>query len=279
MVIDSHHHFWRFTQEEYGWIPPDWSALRRDFLPTDLAGELASAGVDGVVSVQARQSLAETDWLLDLAARHAFIRGIVGWVPLIAPDLEAHLDRLAAHPAAARLRSLRHVLQAEADEAYMLRDDFNRGIRVLTRRDLAYDILVLERHLPNTIAFVDRHPRQIFILDHIAKPRIAAGELEPWAKTIRKLARRPNVACKLSGMVTEADVTHWTPERLQPFFDVVLEAFGPARLLFGSDWPVCLAGVPYARWKQVVEHWIAPLSGTERAAILGGNAVEYYGLP
>ena len=279
MVIDSHHHFWRYTDEEYGWIPPGWSALRRDFFPADLAAALASAGVDGVVSVQARQSLVETDWLLGLAAQHAFIRGVVGWVPLIAPDLEAQLDRLAAHPAAARLRSLRHVLQAEPDDAYMLRDDFNRGIRSLTRRGLAYDILILERHLPNTIAFVDRHPGQTFILDHIAKPRIADGELEPWAKHIRELARRPDVACKLSGMVTEADVADWTPAQLQPYFDTVLEAFGPARLLFGSDWPVCLAGVPYDRWKRVVEHWIAPLSAAERAAILGGNALSLYRLP
>jgi L-fuconolactonase len=274
-VIDSHHHFWNYTEADYGWIPPEWSMIRRDFLPDDMQKEIASAGVDGVVSVQARQSLLETDWLLGFAAQHAFIRGVVGWLPLIDPAVETHLDHYAANP---KLRSLRHVLQAEADDAYMLREDFNRGISALTRRGLAYDILILERHLPNTIAFVDRHPEQVFVLDHIAKPRIATGELEPWAKNLRELARRPNVACKLSGMVTEADVATWTPAQLQPYFDVVIDAFGPARLLFGTDWPVCLAGVGYGRWKQIVEQALRTLSEQERAAVFGGNAVRFYRL-
>jgi L-fuconolactonase len=274
-VIDSHHHFWNFTEADYGWIPPEWSMIRRDFLPDDLQKEISAAGVDGVISVQARQSILETDWLLGFAAQHAFIRGVVGWLPLIDPAVETHLDHYAANP---KLRSLRHVLQAEADDAYMLREDFNRGISALTRRGLAYDILILERHLPNTIAFVDRHPEQVFVLDHIAKPRIATGELEPWAQNIRELARRPNVACKLSGMVTEADVATWTPAQLQPYFDVVIDAFGPARLLFGTDWPVCLAGVGYGRWKQIVEQALRTLSEQERAAVLGGNAVHLYRL-
>jgi L-fuconolactonase len=274
-VIDSHHHFWNFTEADYGWIPPEWSMIRRDFLPDDLQKEISAAGVDGVISVQARQSLLETDWLLGFAAQHAFIRGVVGWLPLSDPAFETHLDHYAANP---KLRSLRHVLQAEADDAYMLREDFNRGISSLTRRGLAYDVLILERHLPNTIAFVDRHPSQVFVLDHIAKPRIATGELEPWAKNLRELARRPNVACKLSGMVTEADVATWTPAQLQPFFDVVIDAFGPARLLFGTDWPVCLAGVGYGRWKQIVEQALSTLSEQERAAILGENAIRLYRL-
>jgi L-fuconolactonase len=281
MVIDAHHHFWRYSDEEYGWIPPDWSALRRDFLPADLGRELAAAGVDGVISVQARQSLAETEWLLDLAAQHEFIRGVVGWAPLVAPDLDTHLDRLAAHPAAlaGKLRAFRHVLQGEPDDAYMLRDDFNRGIRALARRELAYDILVFERHLPNTITFVDRHPDQVFIVDHIAKPRIAAGELEPWAKNIRELARRPNVSCKLSGMVTETDVRKWTPAQLRPYFEIVLEAFGPGRLLFGSDWPVCLAGVGYPDWKTTVSAALSDLNPSELAAFFGENARRIYRLP
>jgi L-fuconolactonase len=274
-VIDSHHHFWNFTEADYGWIPPEWSMIRRDFLPDDLQKEISAAGVDGVISVQARQSLLETDWLLGFAAQHAFIRGVVGWLPLSDPTIETHLDHYAANP---KFRSLRHVLQGEADDAYMLREDFNRGISSLTRRGLAYDVLILERHLPNTIAFVDRHPSQVFVLDHIAKPRIATGELEPWAKNIRELARRPNVACKLSGMVTEADVATWTPAQLLPFFDVVIDAFGPARLLFGTDWPVCLAGVGYGRWKQIVEQALSTLSEQERAAILGENAIRLYRL-
>ncbi len=274
-VIDSHHHFWRYTEADYGWIPPAWSAIQRDFLPADLEREIAAAGVDGVVSVQARQSLVETDWLLDLATQYTFIHGVVGWVPLVDPAIEAHLDRYAAQP---KLRALRHVLQAEADDAYMLREDFNCGVSALTRRGLAYDILILERHLPNALAFVDRHPNQVFVLDHIAKPGIAANELEPWAKNIRQLARRPNVSCKLSGMVTEADVTTWTPAQLQPYFDVVLAAFGPSRLLFCTDWPVCLAGVSYAGWKHTVETALSTLSASERAAVMGENAMRIYRL-
>jgi L-fuconolactonase len=160
----------------------------------------------------------------------------------------------------------------------MLREDFNRGISALTRRGLVYDILIFERHLPNTIAFVDRHPNQTFVLDHIAKPGIAAGELEPWAKNIRELARRPNVSCKLSGMVTEADVKAWTPAQLRPYFDVVLSALGPSRLLYGTDWPVCLAGVSYAEWKRTVEASLSTLSNAERAAVMGDNAARIYRL-
>ena len=275
MTIDSHHHFWRYTAEDYGWIPPAWSALRRDFLPADLAPVLADAGVDGVITVQARQSLVETEWLLSLTARHDFIRAVVGWAPLIDPAIEAHLDRFATDR---KLRSLRHVLQAELDDDYMLRPDFNRGIRALTRRGLAYDLLILEKHLPATIRFVDMHPNQVFILDHIAKPRIAIGEIEPWATHLRELARRPNVSCKLSGLITEADVATWTPAQLQPYFDVVLEAFGPRRLLFGSDWPVCLAGASYARWKTTVEAATRTLSADERTALFGRNAQRIYGL-
>lgn len=277
-VVDAHHHFWHYNPADYGWIPDAWSTLRRDYLPADLERELASAGVDGVVSVQARQSLEETNWLLAFASRHTFVRGIVGWVPLVAPDLSTHLDHLRAHPGANKLRAFRHVLQAEPDDAYMLRDDFNRGVAEITRRGYAYDILILERHLPHAIAFVDRHPEATFILDHIAKPRIGSGELEPWAKNLRELARRPHVACKLSGMVTEADVAAWTPTQLQPYFDVALEAFGPARLLYGSDWPVCLAGVGYARWREVVTKALRTFSPSELAAVMGENASRLYRL-
>lgn len=275
MVIDSHHHFWHYTAEDYGWIPPEWSRIKRDFLPADLASEIAAAGVHGVISVQARQSLAETEWLLDLASNNDFIRGIVGWVPLVDPAIESHLDRYASHP---KFRAVRHVLQAEPDNGYMLRADFNRGLSALARRSLAYDILILERHLPAAIQLVDRHPDQVFVLDHIAKPRISAGELEPWAANIRELARRPHVACKVSGLVTEADVNAWSPAQLQPYLDVVLSAFGPSRLLFGSDWPVCLAGVSYAAWKHTVETALASLSSSERAAIMGENASRLYRL-
>lgn len=275
-VIDSHHHFWRYSDDEYGWIPPEWGALRRDFLPDDLRAEITAAGVDGVVSVQARQSIVETEWLLSHAEKHAFIRAVVGWLPLVDPAIEDHVDKFASR---AKLRGLRHVLQGEPDAAHMLRPDFERGVRALTRRGLAYDVLIFERHLPNAVIFADRHADATLIVDHVAKPRIAAGELEPWAHNLRELARRPHVACKLSGLVTEADVRAWTPASLRPYFEVVLDAFGPDRILFGTDWPVCLAACGYSRWKTLVEEWISPLSPSERAAILGGNALRLYRLP
>ncbi len=274
-IIDSHHHFWRYTEADYGWIPPAWEQIRRDFGPADLFHEISTAGVDGVISVQARQSLVETEWLLDLATRHDFIRGVVGWVPLKDDDIESHLDRYAQQP---KLLGFRHVLQDEPDDAYMLSSDFNRGLRALTRRGFAYDLLIHERMLTNAIFLVDQHPNQTFILDHIAKPPIASGGIEPWAKNIQTLAQRPNVACKLSGMVTEADVQTWTPVQLQPYFDVVLASFGPKRLLFGSDWPVCLAGCSYLRWKQTVENWIMKLSESERSSIWSDNAAKLYRL-
>jgi L-fuconolactonase len=274
-VIDSHHHFWRYNPRDFGWIDDAMRVIRRDFLPADLEKEIRAAAVDGVVSVQARQSLEETRWLLELAGNHDFIRGVIGWAPLIAPDAKKIIGELAANP---KLRSLRHVLQGESDERYMLREDFNRGVSALRIHHLAYDILIFERHLPQTIEFVDRHPHQVFILDHIAKPRIKENQLEPWRKNIIELAKRPNVYCKISGLVTEADYTHWTAAQLQPYFDTVLEAFGPHRLMLGSDWPVCLVACAYTRWINLVRGWIAKLSAAEQNRILGETAVEAYRL-
>jgi L-fuconolactonase len=276
MIIDSHVHFWHYNAVEHGWIPDSWAALRRDFRADDLAPELARTGVDGCIAVQASQTLGETRALLDLAGTHAFILGVVGWVPLVAPGLDAALDRLHAHSQGQKLCGFRHIIQSEPDEAFMRREDFNRGLRVLTRRGLAYDLLIHERQLPEAIALVDRHPEQTFILDHLAKPRIAAGEREPWATRLRELARRPHVSCKLSGLVTEADVSRWSAQTLRPYIDLALEAFGPARILFGSDWPVCLAGTSYRQWKDLVDEVLTGLSETERLAILGGNTRRLY---
>ncbi|MGC8559148.1 MAG: amidohydrolase family protein [Phycisphaerae bacterium] len=274
-IIDTHQHFWKFNPDEYGWIGPDQGVLRRDFLPPDLEPIIRSSGVTGVVSVQARQKLEETHWLLELAAAHHFIKGVVGWVPLIAKELPKILEVLAPNP---RLKGVRHVLHDEPDDGYMLRDDFNLGISLLERFNLVYDILIFERHLPQAIEFVDRHPRQIFVVDHIAKPRIAAGILEPWRTNIRELAARPNVYCKLSGAVTEADHRSWRDTDLQPYVDVVLECFGPQRLMFGTDWPVCLLASAYARWVKTVEMMIGSLSDDERDAVWSGTAVKVYGL-
>lgn len=275
MTIDAHHHFWRYDPAEYGWIDGEMKAIRRDFLPDDLRGEIAAAGIEGVVSVQARQSLAETRWLLDLAGAHDFIKGVVGWVELASPQAGENLERLAANP---KFKSVRHVVQGEPDDHFILRGDFNRGIRELKRFSLAYDILILERHLPQTIRFVDAHLDQPFVVDHIAKPEIRDGAFEHWNTHIRELARRPNVFCKVSGMVTEASYTSWTPGQLKPYFETVLEAFGPGRLMFGSDWPVCLVACGYARWHSIVSAWVAELSAPEQDRILGGTASEFYRL-
>jgi L-fuconolactonase len=272
--IDSHHHFWNYNRDEYAWIGPDQAVLQRNFLPDDLQKEIKAARIDGVISVQARQTLEETRWLLELAARHHFILGVVGWVPLIDADVERHLEIFSGER---KFRGVRHVLHDEADDHYMLRADFNRGIDLLEKFKLIYDILIFERHLPQTLEFVDRHPSQTFVVDHMAKPRIKAGELEPWRQHIRELAKRPHVACKLSGMVTEADHRRWTPAQLEPYIQTVLECFGPDRLMFGTDWPVCLLASDYQRWVSVVERAISTLSYGERAAIMGGTAARIYG--
>lgn len=274
-MIDAHHHFWQYNPAEFGWIDSTMSVLRRDFIPPDLVRQIQGTGVRGVISVQARQSLQETRWLLDLARQHSIIRGVVGWVPLTLPSVADYIEEFSSNP---KLRAVRHVLQDEPDDRFMLGDEFNRGISTLKKFKLAYDILIFERHLPACIEFVDRHPEQVFILDHIAKPKIKAGEIEPWRKNIFELAKRHNVYCKISGMVTEADHKTWTPEKLRPYFDAVVEAFSPRRLMFGSDWPVCLLASDYPRWVQTVRDWAAGFSEAEKDRLFSDTAEEAYGL-
>lgn len=272
LTIDSHHHFWHYHPADYGWISDDMAQIRRDFLPADLKTELDTAGVDGVISVQARQSLAETDWLLGLAEQNAFIAGVTGWLPIAAPEFPELLERYVRHP---KLKALRHVVQDEPDDRFLLGEAFNRGIARLADKNLVYEILIFERHLPVAAEFVKRHSReQRFVLDHIAKPKIRRGELEPWASGLRKLAAFPNVACKLSGLVTEADTRCWKREDLYPYMEIVLDAFGPDRVMFGSDWPVCLTGVGYREWKRLVEEF----AGSDREKIMGANALKIYGV-
>lgn len=273
--IDAHHHFWRYTPKEFDWIDEDMSVLRRDFMPNDLELEIRSAGVQSVISVQARQSLEETHFLLDLAGQHEFVSGVVGWVPLSSKRVEEDLRALCQQP---KFRAVRHALQSEVDEFYMLREDFNLGIRLLKDLELAYDILIYERQLPQTIAFVDLHPEQVFVLDHMAKPRIKEGLLQPWARNIKELAKRENVFCKLSGIATEAHITAWTQQQLVVYFDAVLAAFGSRRVLFGSDWPVCLAASDYARWHALVREQITSYSLSEQKDIMGENVRRIYGL-
>ncbi len=273
--IDAHHHLWRYTPKDYGWIDDHMSSLRHDFLIPELTAVTRAAGVTGTVVVQARQTVVETEWLLDLAAQHSILHGVVGWVPLVAADVAKDLERYGAN---SKLKGVRHVLHDEPDDAYMLRTDFNRGIALLEQHKLAYDILIFERHLQHAIEFVDRHPNQIFVVDHVAKPRIKENILTPWQERMKELAKRPHVYCKVSGMVTEADWSTWTPEKLKPYFETVLGAFGPRWLMFGSDWPVATLATTYQRWVDTVKAWIAPLSAAERERILAGTAVEAYQL-
>ncbi|MEM7305579.1 MAG: amidohydrolase family protein [Planctomycetota bacterium] len=276
MRIDAHQHFWSYDPVEYAWIGAGMESLRRDFLPDDLAPLLDQRQLDGSIAVQARQSLEETRWLLSLARESERVRGVVGWVDLRSPDVAAELDRLADEPA---LVGLRHVVQDEPDDEFLLRDDFQRGVAALAGRGLIYDVLIYPRQLPAAVRFVERFPDQPFVLDHLAKPLIRDGAMEPWASLVAELARSPNVSCKVSGLVTEAHWRAWTPEELVPYLDVALEAFGPERLLYGSDWPVCLLASGYGRMFAATEDWAERrLSAQERVALFGGNAARVYGL-
>lgn len=274
LKIDAHHHLWRYDPQELEWLQGALSPLRRDFTPADLKTELRSARVSGTVAVQARQAEHETRFLLDAASATPEMLGVIGWLPITSPRLSAMLETYADQPL---LKGLRHIVQAELD-GFMDAPSFSRGVAVLTETGLTYDILIYERQLAEATRLVDRHPNQIFVLDHIAKPRIVTAEMEPWAAHIRTLAERPNVVCKLSGMVTEADPLRWSPAQLHPYFDVVLEAFTPARLVAGSDWPVLLAGCGYAHWWTLIKEWIAPLSHDEQQDILARTAARTYHL-
>ena len=250
MILDSHHHLWRFDPARLPWISEAMPALRQDYGLADLEAALAGTGVDRTILVHAQQRIDETEWMLGLAAASARIAGVVGWVPLVAPDLEDTLSRLTADR---RLRGVRHIVHDEPDDDYLLRDDVNRGVARLRRHGLVYDVLIFAKHLPQAIAFVDRHPEQPFVVDHVAKPTIRAGHFDTrWAEGLRAIAERPHVSCKLSGMVTEVRDGAWTPALLQPYVDVALEAFGPSRLMFGTDWPVCRLRCEYADWVAAV---------------------------
>lgn len=275
MRIDAHQHFWLYNSAEYGWIDESMAAIRRDFLPEDLAGELSANEFNGSVAVQARQTLEETRWLLELAAASPRILGVIGWVGLRSPAVHSQLKPFARNP---KLVGVRHIVQAETDDRFLLRPDFLCGISLLEEFDLAYDILIYTRHLPVAAEFVEKFPRQRFVLDHMAKPPIKAGEIDVWEKGIRQLAAFPNVLCKVSGLVTEADWHHWTPEQIRPYLDVVFDAFGSERLMIGSDWPVCLVAGQYGRVMDVVKDYVRSNCPGALEAILGGNAQRFWQL-
>jgi L-fuconolactonase len=273
--IDAHHHLWRYLPPGQTWMADGMEGLRRDFLIEDLRAETTDVGVTGTIVVETERSVEETGWLSQVAASDDLICGVVGWAPLTSPAVVAELERIASLP---KMKAIRHPIHDEADDQFVLRDDFNLGVAALKRFDLRYDILIFERHLPQTIQFVDRHPDQVFILDHAAKPLIRDRVFSPWRENIRKLARRSNVYCKVSGMVTEADWHAWSEEDVSPYIETVVEAFTPNRIMFGSDWPVMTLASSYRRWMATIQRAITQLSVTEKERILGGTAVEAYGL-
>lgn len=275
MHIDAHQHFWTYSREEYDWIDDSMAAIRRNFLPEDLAPELSRSGFAGSVAVQARQTLEETRWLLELADQSSTILGVVGWIDLCSSDAHSQIATLAKHP---KLVGVRHIVQSEPDENFLLRPDFLRGISLLEEFDLAYDILIYPRHLPVAAEFVARFPRQRFVLDHLAKPQIKTREIDRWARDLSRLAALPNVFGKLSGLVTESDWQNWKREDIVPYLDVAFECFGADRLMFGSDWPVCLVAASYSRTLDVVTNYVAGKSSEIRDAVLGENAQRFWRL-
>lgn len=273
--IDAHHHLWRYSAADFPWMGEGMEALRRDYLPAEFEAVARQAGVSGTIVVQARQTVEETKWLCELASQSRLIQGVVGWAPLVDPNLAPRLERLAVLP---KIKGMRHILHDEADPFYMLREDFQRGISLLKVHGLRYDLLIFESHLPQAIELVNRHPDQIFILDHIAKPRIRERRISPWRENLKELARRENVYCKLSGMVTEADWKHWSEDDLKPYLETIFEAFTPQRTMFGSDWPVLTLAATYSQWLTTVRKLIAGMSRSEQERILAGTAKEAYGL-
>ena len=276
-MLDAHHHLWHYDPENYPWIPPG-SALARDYLLPDLIENTDSAGVTGTVVVQARQTLEESDWLLEVADQSDRIQGVVGWVPLADADVGEHLARLCQHR---KFKAVRHVVQDEPDDDFILGHDFNRGIEQLRDHDLVYDILIFQKHLTPTIEFVDQHPDQPFVLDHIAKPVIHNGRIETeWRQGMAALAERENViAVKISGMVTEVTDDTISEATLKSYFDESLDMFGAQRLCFGTDWPVCLLRIDsYAHWASSVRAYVAELSVSEQNAILHETCQQAYRL-
>src|ERR1700722_3523778 len=273
--IDAHQHFWIYDPGDYSWIDDSMASLRRDFLPDDLKPELDRQNIRACVAVQARQSLEETKWLLNLAQEFPFIAGVVGWVDLQSSDVHSQLKAFATNP---KLVGIRHIVQSEPDDRFLMRPDFHRGIAALQEFDLAYDILIYPQHLPVAADFVRQFPGQRFVLDHMAKPPIKSGDIQLWSDGIRKLAECPNGSCKLSGLVTEANWQRWKPEDIVRYLDVALEAFGPDRLMAGSDWPVCLVAASYGQTFDLVSNHFDRHGPIVRDAVLGGNAQRFWRL-
>ncbi|MBN2699375.1 MAG: amidohydrolase family protein [Bacteroidales bacterium] len=275
MIIDAHHHLWHYNPTDYGWMDDSMTLLKRDYLPADLEPHLIESGVSGTIVVQARQSIEETRWLLQLAEEYPFIRGVVGWVDLRSERVEEQLDTFSVHP---KLVGVRHVIQDEPDEDFMLGPEFRRGIGKLQNYGLAYDLLLFPRHLRNAVKLAQQFPEQRFVLDHIAKPFIKSRILQPWKADLKALAGQPNVWCKISGMVTEEDADNWKYEDFVPYLDAVTEAFGTGRLMLGSDWPVCRLAGEYGAVMKIPVRYFESLNNSEKERIFKYNCIEFYGL-
>src|SRR6266852_1009620 len=275
MNIDSHQHFWRYDAVRDAWITDAMAVLRRDFLPEHLAAELTANGMDASVAVQADQSEAETMFLLDLAEKNKRVAGVVGWVELRSPHIAERLEYFSHF---SKLCGFRHIAQGEPDDRFLAREDFVKGVAQLRSFDFTYDIHVYPKQLPAAIELVARLPEQRFVADHVAKPEIKSGKTSPWAAQMKEMAQNKNVFCKLSGLVTEADWKHWKAGDFKPHLDVVFDAFGAERLMFGSDWPVCLLAATYRQVKQLIEEYVKGFSQSDKDKIFGGNAARFYGL-
>ena len=274
--LDAHQHFWRYDAAAYPWIGRDMACLRQDFQPDDLRPLLDAAGLDGCIAVQARACASETDQLLNLAKRYPWIRAVVGWVDLCASDLEASLERWAQAPV---LRGFRHQLQDESSPAgFMQKPEFQRGLATLQRRGLVYEVLVKARDLGAVTELCQQHDRHHLVLDHLGKPDVQAADLKAWARQLAPLAALPHVSCKLSGLITEAHWHDWQSAQLTPYLHVALELFGPERLMFGSDWPVCLLASDYSATCTLLDSLTSTLGPTQQAAIWGGTACRVYNI-
>ena len=275
MKIDSHQHFWRYDAARDAWITDSMAVLKRDFLPGDLAAELKANGIDASIAVQADPSESETTVLLELAEKNEQIAGVVGWVDLLSPRVAERLEYFSHFT---KLRGFRHIAQAEPDDRFLAREQFVKGVAQLHAFGFTYDILIYPRQLPAAIDLVKRLPEQRFVIDHLAKPGVKSAQISAWAAQMREIAQNKNVFCKISGLVTEADWKHWKADEFKPYLDVVFGAFGADRLMFGSDWPVCLLAATYGQVKQLIDNYVKGFPQSDQDKIFGGNAARFYGL-
>ena len=275
MKIDAHQHFWKYNSTDYVWMSDKHSPLKRDFLPEDLSPLLEQTGFQGSIAVQARQMREETEWLLSLTESSDTIKGVVGWLDIQSPAFGVELRQFASHP---KLVGVRHLVHDEPDDNFIKRDGFLRGISLLREHGLTYDLLLFPKHIPVAIEVVDMFPDQPFVIDHIAKPFIRDGLLSPWKEDMLEIGKRKNVWCKVSGMVTEAVWHGWKREDFLPYLDVVFEAFGPGRIMVGSDWPVCTLSGPYQEVMSIVISYVEQLDTREQDMVLGGSCAAFYGI-